>query len=81
MGAGRLVTLLSWFWLFQTNCYGGLLGRRSKHHTEAGPAVSGAWSPSLDEDLDPVIGVEWVSLVCAQGIDKACVFRGIQLAH
>jgi hypothetical protein len=37
---------------FRTNCYGGLLGRRSKHHTEPGPAVSGAWSPSLDGDVD-----------------------------
>jgi hypothetical protein len=27
---------------FWTDCYGGLLGRRSKHHTEAGPAVLGA---------------------------------------
>ena len=24
----------------------------------------GAWSPSLDGDLDPVTGVEWVGLVC-----------------
>jgi hypothetical protein len=38
---------------FLTDCCGGLLGRRSKHHTEAGPTVLGAWSPSLDEDLDP----------------------------
>ena len=29
----------------------------------------GAWSPSLDGDLDPVIGVEWVGLVCAWGIN------------
>jgi hypothetical protein len=27
---------------FRTDYYGGLLGRRSKHHTEAGPAVLGA---------------------------------------
>jgi hypothetical protein len=26
---------------FQTDCYGELLGRRSKHHTEVGPAVLG----------------------------------------
>ena len=25
----------------------------------------GAWSPCLDGDLDPSIGVEWVGLVCA----------------
>jgi hypothetical protein len=68
------------FWLFfRTDCYGGLLGRRSKNHTEGGPAVLGAWSPSLDRDLDPVTGVERVSLVCARGTDETCVFRGTQL--
>ena len=35
----------------------------------------GAWSQSLDEDLDPVIGVEWVGLVCAWGTSEACVSR------
>ena len=25
----------------------------------------GAWSPSLDEDLDPSTGVKWVGHVCA----------------
>jgi hypothetical protein len=38
---------------FQTDYYGGLLGRRSKHHTEAGSAVlglgvpvwTGTWTP------------------------------------
>jgi hypothetical protein len=33
----------------------------------------------LDEDLDPVTGVEWVGLVCAQSIDEAYVFQGTQL--
>ena len=33
----------------------------------------GAWSPSLDGDLDPVIGVEWVGLVCAWGTNGVCV--------
>ena len=33
----------------------------------------GAWSPSLDGDLDLVIGVEWVGLVCAWGTNGACV--------
>ena len=33
----------------------------------------GAWSPSLDGDLDPVTGVEWVGLVCARGTNGACV--------
>jgi hypothetical protein len=35
---------------------------RSKHHIEAGPAVLGAWNPSLDGDLDPLTGVKWVGL-------------------
>jgi hypothetical protein len=72
---GRLVTLLSWVpTLFGLTVIGGLLGWRSKHHTEAGPVELGAWSPSLDEDLDPVTGVEWVGLVCARGADEAFVF-------
>jgi hypothetical protein len=50
---------------FWTDYKGGLLGRRSKHHTKAGPAVLGAWSPSLDGDLDPLTGVERVGLACA----------------
>ena len=33
----------------------------------------GAWSPNLDGDLDPVIGVEWVGLDCAWGTNGACV--------
>jgi hypothetical protein len=37
---------------------GRLLGRRSKHRTKAEPQVLRAWSPSLDRELDPVIGVE-----------------------
>ena len=32
-----------------------------------------AWSPSLDEDLNPVTGVEWVGLVCASGTNEMCV--------
>ena len=35
----------------------------------------GAWSPSLDGDLGPLIGVEWVGLVCAWGTNGACVSR------
>jgi hypothetical protein len=66
---------------FQTDYCGGLLGRRFKHHTEAGPVVLGAWSPSLDRDLDPMIGVERVGLVCARGTDEACVFQGTQLGY
>ena len=46
---------------------------RSKHHTEIGFQVLGAWSPSLDEDLDPLIGVERVGLVCAWGTSEVCV--------
>ena len=32
-----------------------------------------AWSPSLDGDMDLVIGVECVGLVCAWGTNGACV--------
>jgi hypothetical protein len=76
MGTGRLVTLLSWIpALSEPSVKGGLLGRRSKHRTEAGPQVLGAWSPSLDWDLDPLTGVELVSLICAWGTGEACVLR------
>ena len=33
----------------------------------------GAWSLSLDGDLDPSTGVKWVGLVCAWGTSEACV--------
>jgi hypothetical protein len=59
---------------FRTDCYGGLLDRRSKHYTEAGPVVLGAWSPSLDGDLDPLTGVERVGLACTWDTSEACVF-------
>jgi hypothetical protein len=66
MGAGRLVTLLSWVSALSDRLLGVKNRWRSKHHTEAGPIVLGAWSPSLDRDLDPLTGVERVGLVCAQ---------------
>jgi hypothetical protein len=76
MGAGRLVTLLSWvLTLFGPTVRGGLWVWRSKHHTEAGPVVLGAWSPSLDGDLDPLTGVERVGLICAWGTNEACAFE------
>ena len=31
------------------------------------------WSPSLDEDQDPLTGVERVGLVCAWGTSEVCV--------
>ena len=40
----------------------------------------GAWSPSLDGDLDPLIEVEWVGLVSAWGTNGACVL-GTQLGY
>ena len=33
----------------------------------------GAWSPSLDEDLNPSTRVEWFGLVCARGTNVVCV--------
>ena len=38
------------------------------------------WSPSLDEDLDPLTGVEPVGVVCAWGTSEACV-SGYQLGY
>ena len=32
-----------------------------------------AWSPSLDEDLDPLIGEWWVGPACAWSTSGACV--------
>ena len=73
MGAERLVTLLSWVpALSGPTLRVGIRGR-SKHHTKTGSQVLGAWSLSLDGDLDPMIGVEWVGLVCAWGTNESCV--------
>ena len=73
MGAGRLITLLSRVLAL----FGLTLGLgtrwRSKHHTETRSQVLEAWSLSLDGDLDPVTGVEWVGLVCAWSTNRACV--------
>ena len=54
---------------------------RSKHHTENGSQVLGAWSPSLDGDLDPMTGVERVGLVCAWGTSGACVLGYLAGIH
>jgi hypothetical protein len=67
------------FWLFSDLLLGVGNRWRSKHHIEVGPAVLGAWSPSLDGDLNPLTGVEQVGLVCAWGTSEACVFWGTQL--
>jgi hypothetical protein len=39
----------------------------------------GACSLSLDEDLEPMTGVERVGLARSWGAGEACVFRGTQL--
>jgi hypothetical protein len=52
------------FWLFLDRLLGVCFRWRSKHHIEVGPVVLGAWSPSLDGDLDPLTEVEWVGLTC-----------------
>ena len=41
----------------------------------------GAWSPSLDRDLDPMIGVEWVGLIYAWGTSEACVLGYLAGIH
>jgi hypothetical protein len=40
----------------------------------------GAWSPSLDGDLEPVIGVERVGLACAW-VQARRVFSGYPSGH
>jgi hypothetical protein len=72
-GGKTCYSLVMGFSTFRTDCYGWIIGWRSKHHTEAGPQVLEAWSPSLDGDLDPLTLVERVGLVCSQGINEACV--------
>jgi type IV secretory pathway TrbD component len=74
IGVGSLIILLSWDpALFGLTVKDWLLDRRSKHRIEAEPQVLGAWSPSLDGDLDPLTGVERVGLVCTWGTNKVCV--------
>ena len=73
MGAERLVTLLSWVpALSGPTLRVGIRGR-SKHHTKTGSQVLGAWSLSLDGDLDPLTGEWWVGLDCAWGTSGVCV--------
>jgi hypothetical protein len=69
------------FRLFPDRLLGVGFRWRSKHHTEVSPAVLGAWSPSLDGDLDPLTGVKWVGLACAWGASEACVFGAPSWAY
>jgi hypothetical protein len=62
-----------WFWLFSDQLLEVGIRWRSKHHTETRSQLLGAWIPSLDEDLDPLIGVERVGLVRARVTNEACV--------
>jgi hypothetical protein len=62
------------FRLFSDRLLGVGFRWRFKHRIEVGPTVLGAWSPSLDGDLDPLTGVEWVGLACAWGASEAYVF-------
>jgi hypothetical protein len=66
---------------FQTDYYGWIIGWRSKHRIEGGPQVLGAWSLSLDGDLDPLTGVERVGLICAWGTNEACVLGDPSRIH
>jgi hypothetical protein len=51
-------SLIMGFGSFRTDCYRWIIRWRCKHCTEGGPRVLGAWSLSLDGDLDPVTGVK-----------------------
>ena len=53
MRARRLVTLLSWVLALFGPTLGVGTRWRSKHHTETGSQVLGAWSPSLDGTWTP----------------------------
>ena len=65
MGVGRLVALLSWVLALSGRLLGVGIRWRSKHHTETRSHVLGAWSLSLDGDLDPLTGGGRVGSVCA----------------
>ena len=52
------------FWLFLDRLIGGGDGRGLSTTLSPG-LMSGAWSPSLDVDLDPLIGEWWVGPTCA----------------
>jgi hypothetical protein len=58
------------FRLFLDRLLGVVYRWRSKHCTKAGPQVLGAWSLSLDGNLDPLIEVERVGLVYARSINE-----------
>ena len=73
MGAGRLVALLSWVPALSGPTDWRQGWWRSKHHTESGTQEWRFGVLSLDGDLDPMTGVEWVSLACAWGTSGACV--------
>jgi hypothetical protein len=58
MGVGRLVTLLSWVPALSASTFKRGIRWRSKHYIETVSKVLGAWSPSLNGDLDPLTGVK-----------------------
>ena len=65
MGAGRLVALLSWVLALSGPTFrGGFWVEVQALHRVRDSGV-GAWSPSLDGDLDPLTGEYWVRLACA----------------
>jgi hypothetical protein len=68
------------FRLFSNRLLGVDFRWRSKHRTEAGPAVLGAWSSSLDGALDILTGVEWVGLAGAW-VQVRRVFSGHPTGH
>ena len=41
----------------------------------------GAWSPSLDGDLDPLTGEWWVGPACAWGTSGACILGYLAGIH
>ena len=68
------------FWLFSDRLIGGGDGGGLSTALSLG-LRTGARSPSLDGNLDPVTGVECVSLVCAYGINGTFVSGYLARIH
>ena len=69
------------FWLFLDRLLGVGIRWRSKHYTKTRSQVLEAWSLSLDGDLDPLTGVEWVGLVFTWGTSEACILGYLAGIH
>ena len=75
---GLLLSCLG-FWLFSDRLIG--CGDGGGLSTTLSPGLRcGAWSPSLNVDLDPLTG-EWWLILLVHGVPAGRVFRGTSWAH